>query len=83
MRTIACAWMLLRTRRDRSPLQVRGGRRCPVCGTAVRADDAVGLLRGTYVHAECALAEWLRGSSRRDRVEAGALLDRLSGRIPA
>jgi hypothetical protein len=59
-------------------LLVRRRRRCAICGTAVRPDDALGLVRGTHVHAECALTEWLRGTSRDDGQEAAGLLDRLS-----
>jgi hypothetical protein len=33
--------------------------RCPLCGTVVRADDALGLTEGRLAHAECALAHWL------------------------
>jgi hypothetical protein len=30
-----------------------------VCGTVVRADDALGLTEGRLAHAECVLAHWL------------------------
>lgn len=34
-------------------------RRCPVCRTRVRADDALGLVGSRIAHAECALVQWL------------------------
>jgi len=32
--------------------------RCPVCGTCVREDDALGLAGGHIAHAECVLHDW-------------------------
>jgi hypothetical protein len=34
--------------------------RCAICGTLVGTDDALGLVAGKPVHAECALVYWLR-----------------------
>jgi len=36
--------------------------RCPICGTRVAPDDALGVLDGAPAHAECALVHWLRTS---------------------
>jgi len=43
-------------------LGLRRGRpkRCPVCGTLVGVDDAVGIIDDRIAHAECALARWLQ-----------------------
>ena len=32
---------------------------CPLCGTSVYGDDAVGVIEGSVAHAECALVHWL------------------------
>lgn len=36
--------------------------RCPICGTRVAPDDALGVLDGAPAHAECALVHWLLAS---------------------
>lgn len=38
---------------------------CIICGTAVRPDDAIGLVAGSITHAECALLKWI-GPSQPD-----------------
>jgi hypothetical protein len=52
-------------RRRAEPNSTRGGNglattRCPVCGTLVGLDDALGVIGGELAHAECALVDWLR-----------------------
>ena len=84
--------------RRAEPNSARGGSslataRCPICGTLVGPEDALGVIGGELAHAECALVDWLRtpavGSrharreitwpSGSDRDEAMALLGMLDG----
>jgi hypothetical protein len=37
-------------------------RRCAMCGTLVRDDDAIGIVNQELAHAECALMHWLHCS---------------------
>lgn len=39
------------------------GLACPLCGSGVLDDDAIGLLGDEIAHAECALVHWLRGEA--------------------
>jgi hypothetical protein len=59
-------------------LRLRSGRypRCPVCGTVVGRDDALGIVDGRFAHAECTLLSWtaadrLDDRAGRDAADAG------------
>jgi len=45
---------------------LREGLSCPICGTLVDLDDALGVIAGRLGHAECVLVRWLHTSAPAD-----------------
>lgn len=55
--------------------------RCPICGTRVQRDDAIGLIDGAMGHAECALVHMLCGidPDPADSVESRRIIGHILG----
>ena len=53
---------------------VRRGSRCPICGTRLCEDDAIGLAGSELVHAECALVHLFMSSGDASRRRASRRL---------